>query len=204
MIWVHAGPPGAMPVRLDERWLTAVERERAARFRFAADRESFVAAHALVRVCAADLLDTSPERLALVQRCVTCGGPHGRPTLAEHPEVTVTLSHVRGYVAAAASYGPVGVDVEVVDDRPLDWTLVRSVLPASEIEEVAAAPDPSRAFLRRWVHRECLVKVGAAELGAPVRLSEAGWSFRDWTDPAGRVVGSVVTPPGTEVTLQAT
>lgn len=195
-----AAPTDSVPAA--DGWLTAAEQERAARFRLAIDRESFVAAHLLVRICAADLLGARPDRLTLIQRCTSCGGPHGRPSLAGHPDLTVTLSHTRGYVAAAAAYGPLGVDLELADGRPLDWTLVSATFSPADAAEVAADADPLRAFLRRWVRRECLVKVGAAALGVP-GADATGWAVLDWTDPTGSVVGAVVTAPGTPVTLRA-
>lgn len=201
---VLAGPSWTVLAGESERWLTPMERQRANRFQFADDRESFLAAHALVRTCAAELLDVAPDALTLVQRCATCGGPHGKPRLLGHPDLTVTLSHTRGYVAAAASYRLVGVDVDVVSERPLDWSLVRSVLSPAEADEVAAGPDSVCKFVRRWVRKECLIKVGAADLEQMAQADEAGWSFSEWTDTANRVVASVVTPAGTEVDLRTT
>ena len=63
-------------------------------------------------MCAGRLLDVPPGDVSIVQRCATCGGPHGRPEVAGHPGVGASLAHSRGVVAAAAGMVPVGIDVE--------------------------------------------------------------------------------------------
>jgi 4'-phosphopantetheinyl transferase len=39
-----------------------------------------------------------------------------------------------------------------------------AVLTATELRRVTSASDPTKAFLRHWTVKECLVKVGAATL----------------------------------------
>ncbi len=144
--------------------LTPVERNRAAAFRRAGDRDDFVAAHLLVRLCAAQVLDTEPAGLTLVQHCATCGGPHGQPSLREAPELAVSLAHTRGWVAAAAGRGRVGVDLELLRTDALDEGLVRMALTRGETAVVHSAETPWLPFLRYWVAKESLVKVGAITL----------------------------------------
>jgi len=81
-------------------------------FRFENDRDDFVAAHALARGCAASMLHAPLLELSWQQHCPECGGPHGRPTIAEAPGLGVTLAHARGHVAAAVAPGVIGVDIE--------------------------------------------------------------------------------------------
>ncbi|WP_236242995.1 hypothetical protein [Streptomyces sp. CC228A] len=98
---------------LDAVALAPYEQDRAARLAPGQQRDDYLAAHVLVRVCAARLLGVDPAVLVLGQRCAGCGGEdHGRPFLRGLPGVGVSLSHTRGAVAAAAGPGPVGVDVE--------------------------------------------------------------------------------------------
>ena len=137
--------------------LTDTERARAARLRRVPDRDDFVAAHALVRLCAARALGVPAAGLTLTQRCETCDGAHGRPEIAG---VHVSLAHSRGVVAAAAASEPVGIDVE----GPGDVAVIDLVLSEAERRIVAAAADPARAFLELWVRKEALVKLGVATL----------------------------------------
>ncbi|GLW13183.1 hypothetical protein Misp01_83110 [Microtetraspora sp. NBRC 13810] len=140
--------------------LTRAECERAARFVRETDRRDYVAAHVLVRHCAAEVLGRPPEKLTLLQRCERCGPGHGKPYLAEAPEIGVSLSHTHGYVCAAAGPGRVGIDAEHVPPGPLDEGLAGQALTAAE----RAAVTCNRGLIRQWVRKEALVKRGELTL----------------------------------------
>jgi 4'-phosphopantetheinyl transferase len=165
------GHPGE--VRAPGAWLTEVERERAARFRFEADREVFVAAHLLVRLCAAAALDAGPGELTLLQHCDVHGPGHGRPFIEEAPGLGVSFSHTRGYVCAAAGPGKVGVDAERVPPGPLEEMLADRVLTPRE----RALVSENDGLIRHWTRKEALIKRGELSLD---RLGSAG------VDLAGR------------------
>jgi 4'-phosphopantetheinyl transferase len=144
--------------------LTTVERARAGEFRSPADADDFVAAHLLVRECAAKLLDTGAEQIVIEQRCERCGGPHGRPVVAGEPIIRPAWSHSRGHVAAAAADRRVGVDIELRTASDVDDGLLARSATEDEARRVRADPDPVGAFLRLWVVKEALVKAGAITL----------------------------------------
>ncbi|MEV6652561.1 4'-phosphopantetheinyl transferase superfamily protein [Streptomyces sp. NPDC051219] len=179
--------------------LTRAETDRADALRSAADRDDFLAAHVLVRLCAGRLLGRPAQSLTVVQSCGRCDRPHGRPRLVEAPALGVSFAHTRGWVAAAAADGPVGVDVEACDGVPLDWRLAESACSERELAALRRHPNPRLAFLRQWVRKESLVKVGVAsldELGRldlPVYGDDAprwrDWQLADWG--GGEVVGCV-------------
>ncbi|SEG82813.1 4'-phosphopantetheinyl transferase [Nonomuraea solani] len=147
-------------VRAPDDWLTEVERERAARFRFDADRACFVAAHLLVRLCAAAALDARPHELTLRQYCDLHGFGHGRPSIEEAPDLGVSFSHTRGYVCAAAGPGKVGVDAERVRPGPLDADLADRVLTPRERALVTGNDE----LIRHWTRKESLIKRGELTL----------------------------------------
>ncbi|MFF1906809.1 4'-phosphopantetheinyl transferase family protein [Kitasatospora sp. NPDC058218] len=183
-----------------EHLLTTVERERAARFRHESGRVDFTAAHVLVRLCAARLLGVPATEVTLAQNCPDCGkGDHGRPYLPDHPDVQVSLSHTRGVVAAAAGYQPVGVDVELTARSGSLLDVAQRVLSPAELRQVEAHPEPGRAFLRLWVRKESLIKLGRASLntlagvdlsalpldvpaGEPLRSRYQDLYLLDWAD----------------------
>jgi 4'-phosphopantetheinyl transferase len=186
-----------------EAWLTPAERERAGALLRAGDRADYVAAHVLVRRCAALVLATTPDRLTVVQRCPECGrSGHGRPSVAEAPHVRLSLAHTRGYVAAIADTAEVAVDAERLTGRVAVAELAASVLTPSEQELVRAAARPELMFARIWVRKESLVKLGLATLDTlpDMDVSRAmrdtaswrGYAVLGWTDPSGQVVGAVV------------
>jgi 4'-phosphopantetheinyl transferase len=157
--------PGDVLRTMDRAVLTASERRRSAALRHPADQDAHAAAHLLVRSCAAALTGRPATQLGVVQSCADCGSTeHGRPAVAGLPDLHVSLAHTRGAVVAGAAWRPVGVDVERARVRgpgPADMTYVLS---ATEIGRVRSAEDPSAAFLRHWVRKECLVKIGACTL----------------------------------------
>ncbi|MEV6960719.1 4'-phosphopantetheinyl transferase superfamily protein [Streptomyces sp. NPDC051207] len=184
---------------LDTVTLAPYERDRAARLPAGKPREDYVAAHVLVRLCAARLLGVGPAALMLGQLCAQCGGEdHGRPFLYGRPGVGVSLSHARGAVAAAAGPGPVGVDVEDAADAVFAPRVAARVLAPAELAAVRASPDPARSFLRLWVRKEALVKVGVTTLGGlrgtdlMASGTAADWRFADWSSPDGRLIAAAV------------
>jgi 4'-phosphopantetheinyl transferase len=165
-----ARPDEVLRVR-GEHLLTPSERRRARALRHRADRDAHVAAHLLVRHCAAALTGRPPEDLELVQRCAECGSTqHGRPSIAGLPELHVSLAHTRGAVVAGADRQPIGVDVEGARPKSLDPTVLTYTLTAAEMARVRSASDPSAAFVRYWVRKECLVKAGAVTLDGLSRV----------------------------------
>ncbi|MEU4113859.1 4'-phosphopantetheinyl transferase superfamily protein [Kitasatospora sp. NPDC028055] len=197
-----------------EHLLTEIERARAARFRQESGRADFVAGHVLVRLCAARLLGVPVAGLVLAQECPDCGlADHGKPYLPDHPGVEVTLSHTRGVVAAGAGRRPVGVDVELAGRGGSLRAVARRVLAPAELALVEAAPEPDRAFLRQWVRKESLIKIGRVTLdtlgqvdlsalplevppGAPLRSRFEDLHLLDWADPGqGAAVAAVSTAP---------
>ncbi|MCG5212526.1 4'-phosphopantetheinyl transferase superfamily protein [Streptosporangium soli] len=200
---VLAGPTATLRFHDGEALLTDVERERAARLLREGDRRDYVAAHVLVRHCAAELLGLPPDKLTLLQHCDTCGPGHGRPYLAEAPDVGVSLSHTMGYVCAAAGPGKVGVDVERVPPGPMDPDLAGQALAPRELVLVR----DNRALIRQWVRKEALVKrdeltlsdlpgldlsaLPLDEPGTPRRLLWQGRHLLEWSD--GDVLATTVT-----------
>lgn len=198
-------------------YLSAPEQRRAASFRRDRDRDDFIAAHALVRVVAGALLGQRPAALTVVQTCPQCGGPHGVPRLRDRPEVHLSMSHAYGFVAAAASHTPIGVDVEVVRRHGWDPDVASLALSPAELGAVGRTADPQRAFVRQWVRKEALVKVGVVELddlttielpvdedeppvlgqqGPPIRWRD--WALSEWTaGPDGAAAGCVAIPRNT-------
>ena len=199
-----AGSTAAVAVPEEaEAWLTPAERARAGALLRAGDRADYLAAHVLVRRCAALVLGADPDRLTVVQMCAYCGRTgHGRPSLAEAPELRLSLAHTRGYVAAVADTEEVAVDAERLADRSAVADLAASVLTPAERDLVHTAARPETVFARIWVRKESLVKLGVAtldtlpEVDVSAALRDAatwrGYAVLGWTDPSGQVVGALV------------
>jgi phosphopantetheinyl transferase (holo-ACP synthase) len=146
------------------------------------------------------------------QRCPRCGGPHGRPTLAG-ADVHLSMAHAGGFVVAAASAMPIGVDIEPIDLSSHNATLMATVMTRGELDTIRRSSSPATAFLQLWVRKEALIKAGLATLDRlrdvdlsdfplaeptepdPVNSLGPMWpdvQMRDWQDRSAAIVGSIV------------
>jgi 4'-phosphopantetheinyl transferase len=143
--------------------LTGTEEQRAARYRFAADRDRFVLATALLRLAAAAHAGIDPAAVRLDRSCDRCGEPHGRPRLPG-TSLHASISHSGDLVAVAlTSAGPVGVDVEEI--RPRDYEpLIPRVCGPQERPHVASAGD----FYTYWTRKEAVLKATGSGLRMPM------------------------------------
>src|SRR5262249_10475787 len=92
--------------------LVAAERERAARFRHADDRWTYVTAHAGLRTILSSMLGIAPHEIGFVVE--QKGKPKLDPTRHARAAdaVQFNISHTRGLVAVAVATHSVGIDVE--------------------------------------------------------------------------------------------
>jgi 4'-phosphopantetheinyl transferase len=156
-----SAPPGAR-LLLDE-----AERARLGRFRRPEDAARFLAAHALARVVVGRALDIAPATVGFTARCPHCGGPHGKPTVADAPGLQLSWSHSGGWVVAAVAHGaPVGVDVERL--RPLTDIDALAARVRSPAERAGAGEEGGDSLLRVWTRKEALLKASGDGLGVPM------------------------------------
>jgi 4'-phosphopantetheinyl transferase len=154
-----------------ERWLGSLdrgERERAARFRIAADRREFVAAHALLRIMLAHHLGVPPTAWRFLADAN--GKPSIDPNVGPH-QLPFNLSHTRGLVAVAlTSRGAIGVDVEEIDEAKADLAIAEAYFARSEVDllEKALPSERARCFFRLWTLKEAYIKAIGKGLSAPL------------------------------------
>ena len=165
--------------RLEEN-LSADERERASRFRFARDRDRFVGARGLLREILALYLNATPERLSFGY------GAHGKPFLAreEHSTLRFNVSHsFDTMLLAIAHKREVGVDVEGVASIGLAIDdLGDTVLSEPEKQTLArfGSEDKRKTFLRFWTLKEAYIKADGRGVALPLQRI-------DVSSPEGRV-----------------
>jgi 4'-phosphopantetheinyl transferase len=129
-------------------FLTPGETARADRFRIPDRRRQYLAGHGLLRLLASQVLAMPPERIGL--------SAEGRPVFEASPfPIWLSLAHSGPFVAAIASdEGPVGVDIETLDQER-DWANL-----ARGMRWDADAASDKRGFLERWTLREAEFKSG--------------------------------------------
>lgn len=159
--------------------LDAHERDRLGRFRRAADRARYLAAHALTRLVLADAVGAPAAALAFDRTC-RCGEQHGKPVLPGGPGFSMT--HAADLVGIAVHTGPVGLDVEQV--REMSDLRAMTAHVCSPAELAHAAPSGPAGFFRAWTRKEALLKATGDGLSVPmasITLGPAG--VREWTGP---------------------
>jgi 4'-phosphopantetheinyl transferase len=145
-----------------EQWLALAamlddeERARAARFAFEEDRQSYIAAHALLRSELSRRADRAPGdwRFAATKL--------GKPFLVDAPrDLRFSMTHTRGMVAVAIADGvEVGVDVESVDRRAESMKLAERFFAPEEAALLRAVEGEARRdlFFAIWTLKEAVVK----------------------------------------------
>ena len=159
------------------RWravLDAAEIARADCLHFVADRNAFIAAHALLRTMLSEATDLHPASWRYVKSA------HGKPAIAPglgDESIQFNISHTRGLVACAlVRHFDVGLDVEASDRRHGDYATVCSAFSPDEATLVSGTPPDVRPdmFFRLWTLKESFVKATGEGLSRPLNT----FSFR--------------------------
>jgi 4'-phosphopantetheinyl transferase len=156
-IWCVSEEGGPEPSTRAHASLSPYERSRAARFRFARDRQRFITAHGALRDILGRYLRARPEQVTYSYNAF--GKPELGPEFAGR--LRFSLSHAGGValIAVAADVN-IGVDVECLRMRSDYAEVARRFLSAAEVDELSALPGPlyAEAFLRFWTRMEAYVK----------------------------------------------
>jgi len=136
--------------------LSDAERERAAAFRFARDRDRYVVGRGLLRRLLGGYLRTDPAGIRIDV------GEHGKPSLAvESTSLRFNVSHCRDLVVFAVCRDrEIGVDVEWEhDDLDID-RLARRLFTPAEQSRLGATPAQRRTalFTTLWTRKEAILK----------------------------------------------
>lgn len=148
--------------------LTAEERERQARFRFARDRRRFLVTRALVRSVLSRYAAVRP------QDWVFSLGTHGRPAIfAPHTAAMLefNISHSADLVMLGVTAGrTLGIDTESVAAREGGFEgLDRYFAPEESAALLALAPgERRRRFFELWTLKESYIKARGMGLAIPL------------------------------------
>ena len=148
--------------------LAAEERDRAARFHFARDRQRFIAARANLRAILARYLHREPAQFEFVT------SPSGKPELAPGGEaygLRFNVSHAQGLALYAITrHHPIGVDLERVR---LDFAweeIAERFFAPGELAALRSVPAALQceAFFHGWARKEAFVKATGEGLSLPL------------------------------------
>ncbi|MYT73887.1 MULTISPECIES: 4'-phosphopantetheinyl transferase superfamily protein [unclassified Streptomyces] len=184
------------------------ELRRAAGFRFARHRARYVAAHLALRGILGEHLGCAPGDVRFVREpCPECDGPHGRPAVADTPDLHFSLSHSGDLALIALAPAPVGADVEELPTAEVarDLAVVLHPRERAELDGLDAPSEHQVAVGRAWVRKEAYLKglgtglARAADLDYVGTLPDApgapdGWAVRDVPVPDGYLAAVAVAP----------
>jgi 4'-phosphopantetheinyl transferase len=216
VVWcVDVGPSRAE--ELAHRYLSAEERERAARFLREESAVQFIAARAGLRRVLGEALGCAPHEIELIL------DEKGKPRLCPRAHATglhFNLTHSHALAAVALARGHVvGIDIEWHDPARDLLRLARRYFRGGEIravEQPGDAPARCQAFYRCWTRKEAWLKATGDGLRFPTRRFEVTadpapsarllvvegrpgeehrWRLEDIPVPAG-YSGTVVAPTG--------
>ncbi len=144
--------------------LDTAEIDRALRFVHDADRWSFAASHAGVRLLLGSALKQRPDALRFSSSAL------GKPVPSlDTPGLDFSISHAREAVAVAIARAPIGVDLEPLRELDDMESMGDLVLAKEERALLARAPQAfrSRLFLRYWTLKEALLKAAGFGFSIP-------------------------------------
>jgi 4'-phosphopantetheinyl transferase len=168
-------------------FLSADERERAARFYFEKDRRRFTLCRGWLRCILAGRLDMQPGAVVFSQ------GAHGKP--AVDGPWQFNLSHSGEWaVCAVARDLPVGVDIEAHRDMPDAADLADRFFTPDEARLIRAGAPGEPRFFTVWTRKEAFVKAAGTGLYTDLRSFTAGLDEEFIADAGGRRWG-VRSPP---------
>ena len=91
---------------------------------------------------------------------------HGKPYIAERPDIHFNISHTKAGILVAISKEPIGVDIETF--RSPSEGLVNKTMNDLEREAILRSPLPDRTFTALWTRKEALLKLQATGIISPL------------------------------------
>ena len=144
------------------RILDAAEQAQAGRFKTDVLRKRYVEVHGRLRNILAQMLNELPERIRIDK------AEHGKPYLADTPELAFNLSHSADIMVIAVGRNcRLGVDVEYCKPRASLAGLVDKCFAKEEIAYWNKLPETQQTagFYRFWTRKEAFVKATGRGIG---------------------------------------
>jgi 4'-phosphopantetheinyl transferase len=118
-------------------------------------RRRFIASHSAVRAIVAGYLQVTADAVDL-------SAPYGQPLQVADGALIVSLAHTGERALVAVAAAATGVDIERLDNLPVEEVdeMAAFCLSPGELSELAALPVEAQqvAFLRLWTRKEAYLK----------------------------------------------
>lgn len=137
------------------RVLDEAEQAHAGRIKNELLQKRYVNVHGRLRNILAHILNESPEKIRIKK------AEHGKPYLADNPELAFNLSHSLNTMVIAVGWNcQLGIDIEVCKQRDNFSALVDKYFAEEEAAYWNQLPEAqkNREFYRFWTRKEAFVK----------------------------------------------
>jgi len=144
------------------RVLDEAEQTQARKFKNASLHKRYVEVHGRLRNVLAQTLNESPEKIRIKK------AEHGKPYLADYPELAFNLSHSAGRLMIAVGWlCQLGIDIEICKQRINLSGLVDKCFAEEEAAYWANLPEAQKnlEFYRFWTRKEAFVKATGRGIG---------------------------------------
>ena len=173
----------------DLQFLSIIEQQQAARFKFDIHRERYTFFHICLRKILAQLLHCSPGALVFHR------GAHGKPSLDNTHQLKFNLSHSEDEgMLAVTKAAEIGVDIEKIKNGKDDEGVAARFFSETENAYLQqfSGEEKTAAFYQLWAHKEAFIKATGKGVSqnlksfsvglCPSRLIRAGdTDYAEWT-----------------------
>jgi malonyl CoA-acyl carrier protein transacylase len=172
---------------LDPQWFTEKERAQHAGFKVPKRADEWRAGRLAAKKAA---VETHPG-VGPLEVTVVADGESGRPRLViegQESALWLSISHREGLAVAALSPGPVGIDLETVEDR--ERSFLEEAFNVGELKTLLDAADPRVDAACLWAAKEAALKRAGVGLKADLRahtVSPDGEGGATVAGPTGHV-----------------
>lgn len=159
---IHTDFYSAPEISSFEKLLSVQEQEKAARFRFARDRNSYIITHGMLRKILGNYLGSIPAEIEF------SSNEFGKPSLRDGcRKIHFNISHRSGLSALAfSSNSEIGVDVEKIDsDFDFDLIAKAHFSDAENSFIDAERGESCKRFYTVWTRKEALLKAIGTGIG---------------------------------------
>ena len=119
--------------------------------------KSYVMLRELLETRDARLRDTGLSNMGLSHPFRFEYNEHGKPFLADHPDIHFNISHCKNGIAVAVADQPIGIDIESY--RQVSDALLRYTMNEEEQHIIQTSEDPIRTFTEYWTKKEAVFKL---------------------------------------------
>ncbi len=133
------------------------EQQRAIKFKYSKDQESFIVSRGILRCILSSYLDLPPQNIEFLY------GLWRKPCLPEEYKINFNVSHSKDHAlyAIVRNY-EIGIDLEYIDnDKKLEVEdILSTILPSSEVDQWKKinSKDKTNSFFKLWVCIEAALK----------------------------------------------